>query len=62
MKLKFNNTERHVLENQGGYSRQLIDYWEKQGCVPSKHLLRVRDLIGRRIEELLGDNRDVSNL
>jgi hypothetical protein len=54
MPLDFNHTERHVLENQGGYSRQLVDYWEKQGYVPSKHLLRVRDLIGRRVEDLLG--------
>ena len=54
MPLEFNHTERHVLETQGGYSRQLVDYWEKQGSVPSKHLLRVRDLIGRKVEDLLG--------
>jgi len=54
MPLDFNHTERHVLENQGGYSRQLVDYWEKKGYVPSKHLLRVCNLIGRKVEDLLG--------
>ena len=53
MPLKFNHTERHVLESQGGYSRQLVGYWEKQGYVPSRHLLRVRDLIGRPVDDLL---------
>lgn len=53
MALEFNKTERYVLEGQGGYSRQLVDYWEKQGYVPSKHLLRVSELIGRDVKELL---------
>jgi len=51
-----NKTERYVLEKQGGYSRQLIDYWDRQGYIPSRHLLRVRDLIGRSIESLLGQD------
>ena len=51
--IEFNPTERFVLLNHGGYSRQLVAYWEKTGCVPSKHLIRVSKLIGRKVEELL---------
>jgi hypothetical protein len=56
MALEFSKTAKHVLENTGGYSRQLISYWEKQGYVPAKHLLTVRDLLGLTVEELLGDD------
>ena len=58
MKLKFNHTERYILEGQGGFSRQLISYWENRGSVPSKHLLRVSELVGRSVESLLGKPTD----
>jgi len=54
MGLVFSNVERHVLVNTGGFSRQLISYWEQAGYVPSRHVLKVHHLIGRRIEDLVG--------
>ena len=58
MAIEFNATERHVLHHQGGFSRQLIYFWERRGYVPSKHLLGVSRLIGRSLEELLGGVED----
>jgi hypothetical protein len=54
MSLTFNTTERHILRTLGGYSKQLINYWENAGRVPSQHLINVAKLTGRKIEELVG--------
>ena len=55
---KFDSTERYVLMKV--YSRQRIDHWEKIGYVPIHQQLRVKDLIGRRLEELLPDVKEPS--
>jgi hypothetical protein len=57
MSLTFNTTERHVLRTLGGYSKQLINYWENAGRVPSQHLISVAKLTGRKIEELVGEEK-----
>lgn len=57
MGLTFNTTERHVLRTLGGYSKQLINYWESAGRVPSQHLINVAKLTGRKIEELVGEEK-----
>jgi hypothetical protein len=54
MPLTFSRVERYVLNNTGGYSRQLISYWESMGYVPSKHVMRVHHLIGRALVDLVG--------
>jgi hypothetical protein len=64
MSLTFNTTEKHILRALGGYSKQLINYWENAGRVPSQHLLNVAKLTGRKIEELVGgedDSKAISN-
>ena len=48
---KFDHTERYVLLKV--YTRQRIDYWEKIGYVPIHQQLRVKELIGRPLGELL---------
>lgn len=50
--LKFNDTEIYILRKR--YSRQLIAYWQKKGCVPAKQLIAVHELIGRPLEDLIG--------
>jgi len=57
MPLVFNTTERHVLRTLGGYSKQLVSYWEKAGRVPSQHVITVAKLTGRKIEELVGEEK-----
>lgn len=54
MPLVFSKVEKHVLVHTGGFSRQLVQYWEKAGAVPTKHIFAVHDLLGRPLEELLG--------
>ena len=61
MTLSFTQTERYVLCNMGGYSRQLVHYWEKTGYVPSKHVLKVAKLIGRKAEDLVGGSDAQTN-
>ncbi|MCR4301061.1 MAG: hypothetical protein NUV51_05575 [Sulfuricaulis sp.] len=52
---KFNDTELHVLRQR--YSRQRIEYWEHRGYVPT-HLLRtVSGMIGRKLDELLPEEK-----
>jgi len=56
MGIQFTPVERYVLKHTGGYSKQLIAYWEKSGAVPSKHVLRVHQILGRSLKDLLGGN------
>jgi len=51
----FDTTERYVLMKV--YSRQRIDHWERVGYVPIHQCKRVSDLIGRRVEDLLPEEK-----
>jgi hypothetical protein len=60
MALEFSGVEKHVLRHTGGYSKQLIHYWERAGYVPSRHVLRVHKLLGRKLEDLLGGDEEAT--
>ena len=53
MALEFSGVERHVLRQAGGFSKQVINYWEKVGYVPGRHVMKVHHLLGRKLEDLL---------
>jgi hypothetical protein len=63
MALKFNETERHVLINKAGISRQLIAAWETGTCNPNKdNALVVVEYTGRDLVDVLyGRNPEDKN-
>jgi uncharacterized protein YueI len=53
--LKFNETELYVLRKT--YSRQRIEYWERRGYVPAHRMRIVAEMTGRKVEELLREEK-----
>ena len=54
MPLKFSDSERHVLTQKAGISRQLIDAWERGECNPGKaNALVVVEWTGRDLVDVL---------
>ena len=54
MPLKFNDTEKHVLMNKAGISKQLISAWENGVCNPGKeNALIVVEYTGRDLVDVL---------
>jgi len=54
MPLKFNDTEKHVLINKAGFSKQLVSAWETGVCNPGKdNALVVVEYTGRDLVDVL---------